>query len=46
MRIQCMALEGLGRSGTVAGAEQVLERLRFEFAPALEQLVRLVGKPS
>ena len=43
-RARCMELEGLGRAGTVTGAAQVLERLRLEFAPALEQLATMVGK--
>jgi len=46
MRTHCMELERLGRAGTVAGAEQVLEQLKREFALAREPLAAIAAKPQ
>ena len=46
MRTHCMELERLGRTGMAAGAEQVLEQLRLEFAQAQEPLAAIAAKPK
>jgi len=46
MRAHCMELERLGRAGTVAGAQRVLEQLRLEFALAREPLAAIAAKPQ
>ena len=45
MRLHCMELERLGRSGMVAGAAEVLVALTAEFAAARASLSALVGQP-
>ncbi|NJD36518.1 MAG: response regulator [Betaproteobacteria bacterium] len=45
MRTHCMELERLGRAGTVAAAELVLEQLRHEFALAREALADIAARP-
>jgi CheY-like chemotaxis protein len=46
MRTHCMELERLGRTGTVAAAEQALEQLKREFVQAREPLAAIAAKPK
>jgi len=46
MRTHCMELERIGRAGSIAGADRVLEQLQQELALASEALAEIAAQQN